>query len=90
MRKIFEGIITVTFLGPFAGYWVGLAMILVHADETDDWDSWALWTFVPLWIGWTIFSMIMQVVMVPAIFEWCDQPPEDNLPEFLATDMLDF
>ena len=91
MRKIYEGAVMVTFLGPFAGYWIGLAMLLVHADDTDDWGSWSLWVAVPIWIGWTIFNMIMQVVMVPKIADWCDQPPKDNLPdEFLAQGMLDF
>ena len=37
LRKIYVWAVTISFLGPFAGYWVALAFIIVHANATNDW-----------------------------------------------------
>ena len=82
-----------SFLGPFGGYWIGLAMLFVHVDVTDTWDDWGVWVAVPIWIGWTFFNMIMVATMGKGILDWTDQPPQDNLPDkkLISTDMhIDF
>ena len=32
LRDIFETMVTISFLGPFAGYWVGLGGLFLAAD----------------------------------------------------------
>merc|ERR1712151_750631 len=32
LRSVYESVITISFLGPFAGYWVALAMFMVSVD----------------------------------------------------------
>merc|ERR1712037_257462 len=33
LRSVFETVITISFLGPFAGYWVALGMFMLGVDE---------------------------------------------------------
>jgi len=40
LRSVYESVITISFLGPFAGYWVGLGMFFVGVDASDCWGCW--------------------------------------------------
>ena len=80
VRTVFETVLTISFLGPFAGYWVGLGMLMWKADKKEDrgsvgWSHWKLWVTLPILLAYTIFSMVMQIIMVPGIFDWVDNAP---------------
>ena len=75
LRKVYESVITISFLGPFAGYWVALIMFMLSVDEVDCWGCWQTWVTIPIWTGWSIFSMIMQIAMVPKVFDWTENAP---------------
>ena len=46
------------------------------------WTYWGFWIAFPIYIAYTIFAMIIQVGMVPKIFEWIENAPiNENLPK---------
>ena len=75
LRTVYETVITISFLGPFAGYWVALVMFMLAVDNGQCWGCWQTWLTIPIWVGWTIFNMIMQIAMVPNIFDWAQNAP---------------
>lgn len=88
LRTLFSGLIQWSFLGPFAGFWVAIVYFMVKVDEhvlsngKKGWAYWGVWVVLPLYIGYTIFAMIIQVGMVPKIFDWIDNAPiDENLPK---------
>ena len=40
LRSVYETVITISFLGPFAGYWVALGMFMLGVDDLDCWGCW--------------------------------------------------
>ena len=40
LRSVFETVITISFLGPFAGYWIALGMFMLGVDDMDCWGCW--------------------------------------------------
>merc|ERR1712151_233715 len=88
LRTIFGGLVTWSFLGPFAGYWAAIVYFLVKVDEhrtwkgKKGWADWKVWVWLPLNMGYTIFAMIIQVGMVGKIFDWIENAPiNENLPD---------
>ena len=87
-------------LGPFGGYWLAWVQLMLHADATDDWGSWSLWVATPIWLAYTIFSMLMQVAIVPKVLNWIQTAPigsghaqpgdEGDAENTLAADLLGF
>ena len=88
LRTIFSGIVQWSFLGPFAGYWAALVYMMVDANNTiisngrKGWAYWGFWVTWSIYVAYTIFAMIIQVGMVPKIFDWIENAPiNENLPK---------
>ena len=88
LRTIFSGIVQWSFLGPFAGYWAAIVYMMVEANKTylsngkKGWAYWGFWVTWSIYIAYTIFAMIIQVGMVPKIFDWIENAPiNENLPK---------
>ena len=76
LRTAFTTLVNISVLGPFGGYWIGLIALFLAVDAANAWGMWQLWALaVPLWIGYTAFSMIMQAGMVPKILNWSENAP---------------
>ena len=50
-------------------------MFMLAVDNGQCWGCWQTWLTIPIWVGWTIFNMIMQIAMVPNIFDWAANAP---------------
>ena len=72
MREIFKWIVELSVLGPFGGYWIAFVKLMDHATETKDWDNWKLWITIPVWLVYTVFSMLFQVHLVPKVLRWIE------------------
>ena len=88
LRTIFSGIVQWSFLGPFAGYWAAIVYMMVEANKTylsngkKGWNYWGFWVVWSFYIAYTVFAMIIQVGMVPKIFDWIENAPiNENLPK---------
>ena len=99
MRNIFNGVVQFSVMGPFAGYWLAFVALFDNAAETDDWGNWKLWLTVPIWLCYTIFSMLVQVALVPKVMRWIETTPisegkdeeaEDETENNLAAGLLHF
>ena len=82
LRDMYDGAVTLSFLGPFAGYWAALIWFMVQANNVKGWSDWRFWLTFTLYMGYTIWSMIAQVGMVPHVFDWIENAPiNENYPE---------
>lgn len=92
LRDIFSGIVTMSFLGPWAGYWAAIVWLMVQTDKyrwvtkkgksKTGWGKWYFWLVFPIYMGYTVFSMIIQVGMIPKIYDWIDNAPiNENYPK---------
>ena len=79
LRKVFRISTSISLLAPFAGNWVATIFFLVYADAMNLWATWDMWVGLILWIGWTVFVMIIQVVLSPKIFRWARASPDGDL-----------
>merc|ERR1712232_913063 len=75
MRSLFNGVVQFSVMGPFGGYWLAMIYLFDNASETADWGNWKLWLTVPIWLAYTIFSMLMQVALVPKVLSWIETTP---------------
>lgn len=76
LRTAFTTWVNISTLGPFGGYWICLTALLLAVDVANAWGMWQLWALaIPLWIGYTAFSMIMQAGMIPHILNWSENAP---------------
>ena len=75
IRAVFKISTSLALMAPFAGNWVGTIFFMVYADQQDLWKTAGLWIGLILWVGWTIFTMIIQVTISPKVMRWTDLPP---------------
>ena len=78
LRKVFRISTSISLLAPFAGNWIATIFFLVYADAMSLWADWDMWVGLILWLGWTVFVMIFQVVLSPKIFRWARASPGDG------------
>ena len=79
LRKVFRISTSISLLAPFAGNWIATIFFLVYADAMSLWADWDMWVGLILWLGWTVFVMIFQVVLSPKIFRWARASPGGDL-----------
>ena len=72
MREIFEVIVTFSILGPFANHWYQLAGFYL-AGEGSYLDSLEFWIWFAAYSAFTIFQQIVQLILLPQIYDWADE-----------------
>ena len=77
LRKVTRISTALSLLAPFAGNWIAVIFFMIYIDENSMWTEWFTWVGITLWLGWTFFAMIIQVVLSPKIFSWANTAPGD-------------
>ena len=75
LRKVTRISTALSLLAPFAGNWIAVIFFMIYIDENSMWTEWFTWVGITLWLGWTFFAMIIQVVLSPKIFSWANTAP---------------
>ena len=84
MREVFSDIVTLSILGPFAAHWYTLAQFYL-AGEGSYLDDLEFWLWFAIYGAFTIFQMIIQVVLLPQVYDWSDSASYlDNDKNLLA------
>lgn len=85
MRDVFEIIVTLSILGPFAYHWYALAVFYL-AGEGSYLDSIEFWLWFAAYSAFTIFQQIVQLILLPSIYDWADSAAvKDNDTKNLMT-----
>ena len=88
MRGVFETVTTLSILGPFAMHWYALAQFYL-AGEGSYLDSLEFWIWFALYGAFTIFQQIIQVVLLPQVYDWADSASTlDNESQSLIAAMF--
>ena len=74
MRMVFADVVSASFGGPFAANWVVLAGFYL-AGEGSYLDSITFWIYFAGYAAFSIFQMIVQILMLPAVMEWAEEAP---------------
>ena len=75
IRAVYKISTSLALMAPFAGNWVGLIFAMIYADQKKLWKTAGIWIGFTLWVGWTIFTMIIQVSLSPKIMRWTELAP---------------
>ena len=75
LRRVFKLSTSISLLAPFAGNWIAVIFFMIYVDANSMWADWETWLGLILWVGWTVFIMIIQVTLSPKIFRWASAPP---------------
>ena len=75
LRKVSRITTGVGLLAPFGGNWIAIVFFMLYVTGNSLWGSWATWVILIVGICWTIFVMIVQVVIAPKTFRWANTPP---------------
>ena len=90
MRTVFADVVMASIMGPFFAHWyVIIEFFLAGEVGGQEWsagdssitayDELFFWTTMAAMGALTIFEMILQVVLLPQVFEWVEEAPElDN------------
>ena len=75
-RELMKGVVSLSVLGPFAGEIVGFVFLWVYADG-NNWifDQWYFWFLWPMFLGYDIGQMLLQILFVPEIMTFLDTAP---------------
>ena len=71
MRSTYSMLVTISVLGPFANNWYDLALIYV-AGEGSYLDNLTFWLYFAAYVAFTFFQMIVDVILLPQIYDWAD------------------
>ena len=71
MRDTYTMLVTISILGPFANHWYDLANLWI-AGENSYLDSITFWLYFAAYCAFTIFQMIVDVILLPQIYDWAD------------------
>ena len=74
MRMVYADVVSASISGPFAAHWVVLAGFYL-AGEGSYLDSVTFWIYFAGYAAFTIFQMIVQVIMLPSVMAWAEEAP---------------
>ena len=84
MRSTFQMLVSLSVLGPFALHWYALAQFYLGC-EGSCLDSITFWLYLAAYSAFTIFQMIVDVILLPQIYDWTDSASiVDNGASLLA------
>lgn len=71
MRETFGEVVFLSVFGPFALHWWNLAQFFL-AGEGRYLDELTFWLYFAFYAAYTIVQMIVDVILLPQVFEWTE------------------
>ena len=71
MRSTFQTLVSLSILGPFGMHWYALANFFLGCEGVCL-DSITFWLWLAAYAAYTIFQMIVDIILLPQIFDWTE------------------
>jgi len=68
-RTVFKDLVSLSVMGPFFGHWYAWGLYLLNLENEPSLDYYLAGG---VWFAWTIFEEIVQIVLLPQVFDWID------------------
>ena len=73
MRTVFGDIVSASVFGPFFAHWYAFGQFVL--DNDGDYASIEFILGAVIWFALTIFEELVQIILLPQVFEWVENAP---------------